>query len=47
MSSMGKLMFLALLCTMAAAIFFQPVLMGQPRQIKPHPVAEHLPEAAE
>jgi uncharacterized protein len=33
MSSMGKLMFLALLCTMAAAVFFQPALMGRPRQI--------------
>jgi hopanoid biosynthesis associated RND transporter like protein HpnN len=47
MSSMGQLMFLALLCTMAAAIFFQPVLMGQPRQVKPQPVADQLPEAAE
>jgi uncharacterized protein len=36
MSSMGKLMFLSLLCTMAAAVFFQPVLMGKPRQIKEH-----------
>src|SRR5258708_5310630 len=32
MSSMGKLMALALLCTMAAALLFQPVLMGRPRQ---------------
>jgi uncharacterized protein len=32
MSSMGKLMALALLCTMAAAVLFQPVLMGRPRQ---------------
>src|SRR4051812_28557162 len=30
-SSMGKLMTLALLCTMAAAVLFQPVLMGPPR----------------
>jgi predicted RND superfamily exporter protein len=48
MSSMGKLMFLSLLCTMAAAVFFQPVLMGRPRNVKPH---EHdddqLPMAAE
>jgi hopanoid biosynthesis associated RND transporter like protein HpnN len=36
MSSMGKLMFLSLLCTMAAAVFFQPVLMGRPRNIKRH-----------
>ena len=33
MSSMGKLMALALLCTMAAAVLFQPVLMGRPRQV--------------
>ena len=32
MSSMGKLMALALLCTMAAAVLFQPALMGPPRQ---------------
>jgi predicted RND superfamily exporter protein len=32
MSSMGKLMALALLCTMAAAVFFQPALMGPPRR---------------
>jgi hopanoid biosynthesis associated RND transporter like protein HpnN len=36
-SSMGKLMALALICTMAAAVFFQPVLMGPPRSAKlPH-----------
>jgi hopanoid biosynthesis associated RND transporter like protein HpnN len=33
-SSMGRMMALALLCTMAAAVLFQPVLMGPPRQIK-------------
>jgi hypothetical protein len=27
-------MALALLCTMTAAVLFQPVLMGKPRQIK-------------
>ena len=31
-SSMGKLMALALVCTMAAAVLFQPVLMGPPRE---------------
>jgi predicted RND superfamily exporter protein len=31
MSSMGKLMALALLCTLAAAVLFQPALMGPPR----------------
>lgn len=48
MSSMGKLMALALLCTMAFAVLFQPVLMGRPRQIKEY--SEHdadLREAAE
>ncbi len=33
MSSMGKLMALTLICTMAAAVLFQPVLMGRPRQM--------------
>ena len=31
-SSMGKLMALSLLCTLAAAVLFQPVLMGPPRR---------------
>jgi predicted RND superfamily exporter protein len=31
-SSMGKLMALSLACTMAAAVLFQPVLMGPPRK---------------
>src|SRR5207248_356114 len=30
-SIMGRLMALALMCTMAAAVFFQPALMGPPR----------------
>ncbi len=34
LSSMGKLMALTLLCTMAAAVLFQPVLMGEPRHPK-------------
>ena len=46
MSSMGKMMALALMCTKAAAVLFQPVLMGRPRQIKPFPETR-LPEAAE
>ena len=33
-SSMGKLMALALVTTMAAAVLFQPVLMGPPRAKK-------------
>jgi hopanoid biosynthesis associated RND transporter like protein HpnN len=48
MSTMGKLMALALLCTMAFAVLFQPILMGRPRQIKEY--SEHdvdLREAAE
>jgi hopanoid biosynthesis associated RND transporter like protein HpnN len=32
MSSMGKLMALALLCTLSAAVLFQPALMGPPRE---------------
>jgi uncharacterized protein len=48
MSSMGKMMALALACTMAAAVFFQPVLMGQPRQVKRLADSpSYLPEAAE
>jgi uncharacterized protein len=48
MSSMGKLMALALLCTMAAAVLFQPVLMGRPRQVLAHSdPAPDLREAAE
>jgi hopanoid biosynthesis associated RND transporter like protein HpnN len=31
-SSMGKLMALALVCTMTAAVWFQPALMGPPRE---------------
>jgi hypothetical protein len=48
MSSMGKMMALSLLCTLAAAVLFQPVLMGRPRQAEA--VAEspaQLSEAAE
>jgi hopanoid biosynthesis associated RND transporter like protein HpnN len=47
MSSMGKMMALALVCTMAAAVLFQPVLMGKPRQIKPHAEVPPFREAAE
>jgi uncharacterized protein len=46
-SSMGRMMALALLCTMAAAVLFQPVLMGPPRQIKTNsPSAPQPPSAA-
>jgi predicted RND superfamily exporter protein len=38
-SSMGKLMALALLCTMAAAVLFQPALMGPPREKSAWPFA--------
>src|SRR5207302_4061160 len=40
-SSMGELMMLSLLCTMMAAVLFQPALMGQPREVardEPMPV---------
>ena len=32
-SSMGKLLALSLVCTMAAAVLFQPALMGKPRSV--------------
>jgi hypothetical protein len=34
-SSMGKLLALSLLCTLAAAVLFQPALMGPPRKVDP------------
>jgi hopanoid biosynthesis associated RND transporter like protein HpnN len=33
-SSMGKLLALSLVCTLAAAVLFQPLLMGPPREIR-------------
>jgi hopanoid biosynthesis associated RND transporter like protein HpnN len=33
-SSMGKLLALSLVCTMAAAVLFQPALMGKPRTVE-------------
>src|SRR5262249_16306465 len=33
LSSRGKLLGVSLLCTMAAAVLFQPILMGRPPQI--------------
>ena len=38
-SSMGKLLAISLLTTMAAAALFQPVLMGKPREQKAEPEA--------
>src|SRR6202023_2187435 len=38
-SSMGKLMAVALVTTMAAAVLFQPVLMGPPRESVPSSTA--------
>jgi uncharacterized protein len=48
---MGKLMALALVTTMAAAVLFQPLLMGPPREkaktkSKTEPVSEPGPQAA-
>ena len=34
-SSMGKLVALSLACTLAAAVLFQPILMGKPRSPAP------------
>ena len=47
--NMGKLMALALVTTMAAAVLFQPLLMGPPREkakskSKAEPVSEPKPE---
>jgi hypothetical protein len=36
-SSMGKLLAISLMTTMAAAAFFQPILMGKPRQLRDAP----------
>jgi uncharacterized protein len=36
-SSMGKLLALSLVCTLAAAVLFQPVLMGPPRDVPGRP----------
>jgi uncharacterized protein len=33
-SSMGKLLTLTLACTLFAAVLFQPILMGRPREIE-------------
>jgi predicted RND superfamily exporter protein len=33
-SSMGRLMALSLVCTLAAAVLFQPALMGRPRTVR-------------
>ncbi len=33
-SSMGELLALSLVCTLVAAVFFQPLLMGPPRQVQ-------------
>jgi hopanoid biosynthesis associated RND transporter like protein HpnN len=50
-SSMGKLMALALVTTMLAAVLFQPVLMGPPRDgakaPEPEPTPEPEPKVAE
>jgi len=45
-SSMGKLMALALVCTMAAAVLFQPALMGPPREKKVYDEDEMRGDAA-
>lgn len=40
-SSMGKLLALSLVCTMCAAVLFQPALMGPPRNGKKKPAEDH------
>lgn len=39
-ASMGKLLALALVCTLAGAVFFQPILMGRPRDAARRPLTE-------
>jgi hypothetical protein len=43
---MGELMALVLVCTMAAAVLFQPALMGQPREKEIWVVRLEVPERA-
>jgi hypothetical protein len=43
-SSMGRLMALALICAMAAAVFFQPALMGPPHSRTLHTAPELEPQ---
>jgi hopanoid biosynthesis associated RND transporter like protein HpnN len=45
-SSMGELMALALVCTMAAAVLFQPALMGRPRERAVWVVRREVPMGA-
>jgi hypothetical protein len=47
-SSMGKLLSLALVTTLVAAVLFQPILMGPPRQVrgKPSPRAKEARQPA-
>jgi len=46
---MGKLLALSLACTMMAAVFFQPLLMGPPREDakpkQPHASSPDAPPA--
>ena len=46
-SSMGQLMSLALVCTMLAAVLFQPALMGPPRQARERKPTAKREEARE
>ena len=53
-SSMGKLLALSLACTLVSAIFFQPALMGPPRdeervdpEAEAHRITQELAQAAE
>ena len=52
-SSMGKLLALSLVCTLVSAVFFQPALMGPPRNAETDPdevarqIAREVAQAAE
>jgi len=41
-SSMGKLLALSLITTLAAAVLFQPVLMGRPREIREPALSDRM-----
>jgi hypothetical protein len=48
---MGKLLSLSLVTTLVAAVLFQPILMGPPRQVKegamPQPKKAHEPAVSQ
>jgi hopanoid biosynthesis associated RND transporter like protein HpnN len=45
-ASMGELLVLSLFCTLVGAVFFQPILMGKPRRVRPEPSHRARPPPA-